>query len=34
MYEASQMANCELKNDIGEGLDKYQEIWQEIRYTD
>ncbi len=34
MYEASQMDNCELKNDIGEALDKYNNIWQEIRYTD
>lgn len=34
MYEASQMNNCELKNDIGEGLDKYNELWQEIRFSD
>ncbi len=32
MYEASQMANCELKIDLGENLDKYNEIWQEIRF--
>jgi spermidine/putrescine transport system substrate-binding protein len=31
MYEASQMENCELKDDIGEGLDKYNALWQDIR---
>ena len=34
MYEASQMAACVLKDDLGEGLDKYNERWQEIRFTD
>ena len=34
MYEASQMNNCELKIDLGEGLDKYNELWQGIRFTD
>ena len=34
MYEASQMNNCKLKLDIGENLDKYNNIWQDIRYTD
>ena len=32
MYEASQMDNCELKLDLGEDLDKYNDIWQAIRY--
>lgn len=32
MYEASQMNSCVLKNDLGEGLDKYNNIWQEIRF--
>ena len=32
MYEADQMANCVLKVDLGENLDKYNEIWQEIRF--
>ncbi|MCR5288468.1 MAG: extracellular solute-binding protein [Treponema sp.] len=32
MYEANQMNNCELKNDIGEDLDKYNELWQTIRF--
>ncbi len=34
MYEASQMNNCELKVDLGEDLDKYNERWQRIRFTD
>ena len=32
MYEASQMNNCVLKEDVGEGLDKFNEMWQEIRF--
>ncbi len=34
MYSADQMKNCSLKNDLGEGLDKYNEIWQEIRFSE
>ena len=34
MYEASQLTNCELKEDLGEGLDKYNALWQGIRFTD
>ena len=34
MYDASQMNNCKLKLDIGENLDKYNNAWQEIRFTD
>ena len=34
MYEASQMNNCVLKNDLAEGLDKYNTIWQDIRFSD
>lgn len=34
MYEASQLDNCTLKEDIGEGLDKYNDLWQEIRFTE
>lgn len=34
MYSADQMSNCELKNDLGEGLDKYNELWQEIRFSE
>lgn len=33
LYDAKQMDSCELKNDIGEGLDKYNERWQEIRFS-
>lgn len=32
MYKAEEMANCELKEDLGEGLEKYNEYWQEIRF--
>ncbi len=34
MYEAEQMANCTLKIDLGENLDKFNERWQEIRFAD
>ena len=34
MYEAEQMSNCTLKEDLGEGLDKYNELWEEIRFKD
>ncbi len=34
MYEASQMNNCTLKVDLGEGLDKFNERWQKIRFAD
>lgn len=33
LYDAKQMDSCELKIDIGEGLDKYNELWQEIRFS-
>ncbi|MBQ9630925.1 MAG: ABC transporter substrate-binding protein, partial [Treponema sp.] len=33
LYKAEEMENCELKLDIGEGLDLYNELWQEIRFT-
>lgn len=34
MYDASQMNNCVLKEDIAEGLDKYNTIWQDIRFSE
>ncbi|MBR7064085.1 MAG: extracellular solute-binding protein [Treponema sp.] len=34
LYKASEMENCELKLDLADGLDKYNELWQEIRFTD
>ncbi|MCQ2982048.1 MAG: extracellular solute-binding protein [Treponemataceae bacterium] len=33
MYPAEQMANCEIKADIAEGLMEYNSRWQEIRFT-
>jgi len=30
-YKAEDLANCELKKDLGADLDKYNKIWQEIR---
>lgn len=33
MYEASQMDNCELKNDVGEDLEKFNEVWQSVRFN-
>ncbi|MBO5100178.1 MAG: extracellular solute-binding protein [Treponema sp.] len=34
MYKATEMLSSELKNDLGEDLDKYNEIWQEIRFSE
>ncbi len=34
MYKAEEMNNCTLKLDVGEGLDKFNELWQEIRFSD
>ncbi len=33
-YDADSLVNCELKDDLGENLDKYNEIWQKIRFTE
>ena len=33
MYPAEQAYNCTLKADLGENLDKYHELWQEIRFN-
>ncbi len=33
MYRAEEMENCELKLDIGSGLEKYNDLWQSIRFT-
>ncbi len=30
-YQAEELANCELKLDVGEGLAKYDAAWQEIK---
>jgi spermidine/putrescine transport system substrate-binding protein len=34
MYKTSDMVNCTIKDDIGAGLEKYNELWQRIRFTD
>ena len=34
MYQAEEMGNCQIKEDIGEGLMKYDSIWQQIRFVD
>ncbi len=34
MYKADQMNSCELKLDIGFGLDKYNTLWQDIRFSE
>ncbi len=31
-YTAEDMKNCEIKNDLAEGIDVYNAIWQEIRF--
>jgi spermidine/putrescine transport system substrate-binding protein len=33
-YQGEDLANYELKNDVGADLEKYNEIWQTIRYVD
>lgn len=33
LYNAKEMDKCELKLDLGEGLDIYNELWQNIRFT-
>lgn len=33
MYEADDLENCELKEDLGENLELYNQIWQKIRFA-
>ena len=33
MYAPEQVMRCTLKGDLGDGLDKYNTIWQKIRFT-
>jgi len=33
MYNPDQALNCTLKADLGDGLDKYHELWQQIRFN-
>ncbi|OJF77294.1 MAG: spermidine/putrescine ABC transporter substrate-binding protein [Treponema sp. CETP13] len=34
VYTAEDMLNCEIKDDLGEGLATYNEIWEDIRFSD
>ncbi|MCH3917284.1 MAG: extracellular solute-binding protein [Spirochaetia bacterium] len=33
MYATSQLASCQIKDDVGAGLEKYNDIWQKIRFS-
>ncbi len=33
-YQVEDLANCELKNDLGADLETYNNIWQKIRFTE
>ena len=33
MYQADQMKNGELKLDVGADLEKFNELWQDIRFS-
>jgi spermidine/putrescine transport system substrate-binding protein len=33
-YEADALVNSELKEDLGENLEKYNQVWQKIRFTE
>lgn len=33
MYDPEQALNCTLKADLGDGLDKYHELWQKVRFN-
>jgi len=33
-YTPEELVNCELKDDLGENLDKYNNVWQKIRFTE
>jgi spermidine/putrescine transport system substrate-binding protein len=33
-YEVEELANCEIKEDLGEGLEQFNALWQDIRFTD
>ena len=34
LYDASEMDNCTLKNDLGEDLEKFNEYWEKVRFVD
>jgi spermidine/putrescine transport system substrate-binding protein len=33
-YKVEDLTNCELKEDLGENLEKYNQVWQKIRFTE
>ena len=33
MYRAEELEQCELKKDIAEGLEKYNDLWEDIRFS-
>ena len=33
-YSADELANCQIKEDLAEGLAKYNAVWQRIRFTE
>ncbi len=33
-YDADSLVNCELKEDLGENLEMYNQVWQKIRFTE
>ncbi len=34
LYSADALVNCEVKNDLGENLEQYNQVWQKIRFTE
>ena len=34
LYSAEAIVNCELKEDLGENLEMYNQVWQKIRFTE
>jgi len=34
MYDPAQALNCTLKEDLGENIDKYHDLWEHIRFKD
>jgi len=34
MYPAEELERCEIKEDVGDGLEKFQALWEDIRFSD
>ena len=34
MYDSEQAYSCTLKQDLGNDIDKYSELWQKIRFAE